>query len=266
MLGRWACVCMMVVVFGSVAAKRVRSAEEGTASVEELKAQVAQLEARVAELETAVAKAEEEAKEVRKRNGGLLLEVRRLGRLCREAGVQTEEKKQPAPRPPAQEDSTSPDKSPWDGFRGLKWGQQLDQCKGMGLWLSDKDSPLLSKSDSRLYHRGEQMSIGNAKLTRVLYGFYRGKFYRYVVITSGYSNFTALKLAVEARYGRGKQENETIDEWRWTGNTSSGQMIVMTLEYNEFDEEALWYALHVPTLQQERRDEEEAAKEAGEDF
>lgn len=56
--------------------------------VKQLRAPVQQLESQVSELESELGRAQETIKDLRQKNGKFILEVRRLERLCRDAGIE----------------------------------------------------------------------------------------------------------------------------------------------------------------------------------
>ncbi len=146
-------------------------------------------------------------------------------------------------------------KSPWSGFRGIKWGTHKKEIA---------DLVLLEKSgDLTCYTRkGEKLAIGkNAKLKEIVYLFYKDQFYMLTVKSKGWANHDALKAAVFVHYGKGHQPNQFVDEWIWTQGDVS-----MLLKYDSISEETILFMQHDPITKQKEKDESRAAKEAGSDF
>jgi len=114
-----------------------------------------------------------------------------------------------------------------DGFRGIKWGTHISTLKGMEYVRTDP-----SFGGIKMYRRiGDVLQIGGAKLKKIEYCFWRGRFYSVFVYTSGDVNWLGLKEAVFEKFGKGYQPNEFIERYVW-GGTRTGMM----LEYNEISE------------------------------
>ncbi|MBW2309386.1 MAG: hypothetical protein JRG73_20905, partial [Deltaproteobacteria bacterium] len=82
----------------------------------------------------------------------------------------------------------------WQGFRGLKWGTNIADAPGMVL--------VEDSGDNKFYQReGEKLAIGDAQLTEINYGFYKGRFDGVTVEVKDYLNWTVLRDVVFASYG-----------------------------------------------------------------
>jgi len=111
-----------------------------------------------------------------------------------------------------------------DGFRGIKWGTKISTLKGMEYVRTDPSS-----GGIKVYIRkGDDLHIGSAKLERIEYGFWKGKFFDVYIITKGSTNFSGLADAVFEKFGMGFQPNKSEVSFMWIGDITQ-----MTLEYNE---------------------------------
>ncbi|MBE3099009.1 MAG: hypothetical protein IMZ44_17990 [Planctomycetes bacterium] len=103
---------------------------------------------------------------------------------------------------------TTVDSDIWTGVRGLKWGTNIADATGMVL--------IEENGNCKLYQRtGDKLTIGEAKLKKAVYGFYKGRFYSVNIDVEGSSNWTALKEATFAVYGEGEKPNEFSEGWYW---------------------------------------------------
>jgi len=143
-----------------------------------------------------------------------------------------------------------------DGFRGIKWGQDISTIEGLVLVVTD-----LSHSGIDVYAReGDELKIGAAELDGIYYGFWQDKVCNVQIYINGDVNFERVKAVVFEKFGEGYQSNEYIEEYHWRGDETW-----MVLRYNEFSEEGmlLMVSSQISTLQQAR--EEEQTKEGAEE-
>lgn len=149
------------------------------------------------------------------------------------------------------------DPNRWDGFRGLKWATNIKDLNDPNMILME------SRNEVRIYMRSnEKLSIGDAQLVGIGYMFYKDRFFTLAIKAKGDTNFTALKDAVFAYYGQGKQLDEFHKEWTWLpalGN--SDKDVRMDLRYNESSEETALVMIYLP-IQQEK-DTDDAKKQLG---
>ena len=174
----------------------------------------------------------------------------------------------------------------WAGFRGLKWATNIADVPGMTL-IKDKgdlkiyrwkgelggQNLLADVGDSKLYHcKGDLLAIGGAKLTEIIYGFYKGRFYYLAVRAEGLSNWTALRDAVFAKYGKGHyfyDKTESYEEqWRWGGPVTAFGVkdVCMELKHNEISEKVELTMFYEPVVVEREADEAKKAKDARKDF
>ena len=106
-------------------------------------------------------------------------------------------------------------------FRGIKWGDPV-----MG--LSDMVLVLDGGALKAYVRKGEDMSMGEAKLDRLHYIFYKGQFYCVYIEFSGSDNFNRLREALVDWYGPGEEKRTPNKHFYWVGGTAS-----VTMNYNE---------------------------------
>ncbi len=154
------------------------------------------------------------------------------------------------------------DPNRWDGFRGLKWATNIKD-------MNDPNMIFMGSSNEvRVYMRSnDKLSIGDAKLENINYGFYKDRFFMLGIRAKGYTNFTALKDAVFAYYGQGKQLDEVKKEWTWLpalGN--SDKDVRMELSYNESGQETALVMIYLPINQEKDAADAKKAMGAGNNF
>src|SRR5258708_6729299 len=80
------------------------------------------------------------------------------------------------------------------GFRGLKFEQSIDSCKGMTLLEADDEVKSYARKD-------DSLELGGAKLKSIDYGFYKGKLAPVVITSEPDPHGAALLKAFEQEYG-----------------------------------------------------------------
>lgn len=100
-----------------------------------------------------------------------------------------------------------------EGFRGIKWGQNIGDLKKMRLVSkNNKGLSIYSRSDDLL-------SLGEAKLTRVRYLFWQKKFFE-AQMSAAPDQLQALKKVLNEKYGEGHNSSgplSTIHDYSWSG-------------------------------------------------
>lgn len=100
------------------------------------------------------------------------------------------------------------------GFRAFSWGETLDQYKDQ-LTL-DHTEDINGGVD--FYSRtNDEMVIGAAKLSKVLYGFWQGKL---AMVTISTPNPDELLSVFTVKFGTGIQANEFIPSYFWDGTNA----------------------------------------------
>jgi len=142
-----------------------------------------------------------------------------------------------------------------DGFRGIKWGIKISDLKGMEYVKTDP-----SYGGVKIYKRkGDVLQIGSAKLDRIEYGFWKGRFCGVSVYTSGNVNWYGLKDAVFEKFGKGYQPNEFIERYFWFGTKTN-----MILGYNEISEKGFLHMRSTEIFNEMEAYDKQKAKEGAE--
>lgn len=98
------------------------------------------------------------------------------------------------------------DKEP-DGFRGIKWGTELNAIGGMRV-IGEQDGGIIKVC----VRDKNRLRFGSAKLNEILYIFWNDKLWAVYMTTSGYKNAQRLKKAAY----------RVLLGWRKNGNRSRG--------------------------------------------
>lgn len=101
-----------------------------------------------------------------------------------------------------------------DGFRGMKWGDSLEQIQSTRILVQTKEN---SAEGSVLYSvENEELEYGEAKLSGIHCNFLQGKLYSVLLLIKDSKNFNALKAEAFAEFGKTKgqqQANEELFQW-----------------------------------------------------
>lgn len=84
-------------------------------------------------------------------------------------------------------------KEPMD-FRGIKWGSLIQDVKGMKLVGEEGDLKLYEKENDPLI-------VMDSNVDRIIYGFFKDRFYSVIVYFHDLENFTKLKKRLVAQLG-----------------------------------------------------------------
>lgn len=131
------------------------------------------------------------------------------------------------------------DPNRWDGFRDLKWGTNIKDANDPNMVLISGSS---GNDEIQVYRRSnDKLSFGDAKLTAILYSFYKDRLCLVMIKAKEEENYTALKAAVFAYYGKGnRQESKSINikNWEWASDFGNcTEDVRMTLKYDLFNAE-----------------------------
>jgi hypothetical protein len=98
------------------------------------------------------------------------------------------------------------------GFGGLTWGTKFSTVREE--FVHSRTNPSLGGIEYYMRKNGE-MTIAEAKLDRIEYGFWQDKFCAVKFYFSGNTNFSLLKRALFKRFGPGTQPNDFIEAYFW---------------------------------------------------
>lgn len=137
----------------------------------------------------------------------------------------------------------------WEGFRGLKWGMNIED-------INNPNMILVKISKDKLFTlytlKTDKLSIGNAKLKTIHYFFYRGKLFLIHIYAKGHSNFRSLQGAISAYYEPGYQPNKFVSKWEWYREDNGA--VEMDLEYNAFNGKTTIRMCYYPILKKINED------------
>jgi len=105
------------------------------------------------------------------------------------------------------------------GFRGIQWETEFSAVeKEMEYY---KPEPGIKGMKTYL-RKGDDLKIGEAKIERIEYAFWKGIFFGVTVSTIGHANWIRLKDAIFEEYGPGLKRNgsNNNDEYTWSGETA----------------------------------------------
>lgn len=135
------------------------------------------------------------------------------------------------------------------GFRDLRFEQSIAACSGMKLVEDDGDNKYYTRSD-------EDLHLGSAKLSKITYGFYKGKFALVLADAHGNVNSSALLAVLQEAYGPGAQSHSDKDSYWW-----DGQHVLANLLINHDTEHSTFF-MHSKALDlQEEADKKAKAQE-----
>lgn len=143
-----------------------------------------------------------------------------------------------------------------DGFRGIAWGTEFSPSLG--------DMTITGESGrTKLYKRsGDKMSIGAAELKTIFYAFDDGRFTSVIIQTTGIVNNNAMLEALKAQFGEPLRPNRFMDDYYWKGKITT---IALDCKIS-MQGDCTTFFMSSQSMDQQRIDREQKAKEAGSDF
>jgi hypothetical protein len=135
---------------------------------------------------------------------------------------------------------------PTEGFRDMRWGENLSAHPEMVL--------IGANTAMKFYTRtNEKMSIGDALMDDIWYGFCDGEFCCVEINFSGFRSFDEMKSVMVARHGTPKQPNLYVKSFYWLNDPK----FTGILGYSEITKKG-----SVTLADQHRWDKSQAAGEA----
>ena len=104
---------------------------------------------------------------------------------------------------------TSTAKEP-DDFRGIKWGSNIRDLPDMKLLAEEGDLKFYEKTNDR-------MKIGDVDADKIVYGFYKDRFYNVMIYYSSPAYFTRIRETLSDTFGKPFQPNESEKKLFWNG-------------------------------------------------
>ena len=103
-----------------------------------------------------------------------------------------------------------------DGYNGIKYGTDISTLKNMQY---EKVDP--NKSNVTVYAReGDVLTLGNASLKSIEYGFFGGRFLTVIIKVADLFNYIVLKESVFEKFGQGIEFDQFSERYYWDGSTT----------------------------------------------
>jgi hypothetical protein len=100
-------------------------------------------------------------------------------------------------------------KEPGD-FRGIKWGSNIRELPDMKL--------MAEEGDLKFFERPNDLTkVGDADVDKVIYGFYKDRFYNVMIYYRSLSNFSRIQEMFSREFGKPFQPNESEKKLFWNG-------------------------------------------------
>ena len=81
------------------------------------------------------------------------------------------------------------------GFRGIRWGENIQELSGL--------TPLAQNGDLKFYVRADdRMKLGDVALEKLVYGFYKDRFYSAMMYFDSQADFSRVKDSLSHQYGQ----------------------------------------------------------------
>ena len=140
-----------------------------------------------------------------------------------------------------------------DSFRGHKWGSDISEFPRTQLVASD--------GESKWYRIiGDKLSIGDAPLSSLSYGFYNNKLYTVAIYFSG-GAYHKIKETLFQTFEKGFKP---IDSWSAIGGDQRSRQLL--LEFSEISDEGFILYSYKPIGDMKHEDDKIAARKAAKDL
>jgi len=130
--------------------------------------------------------------------------------------------------------------------RGIEWGTNYDRLNGFTKVSTQDRLDYYTKED-------DEMTIGDARLEKVVYVFYHKKFCGAVLNFKSSQNFQIVKTTLFDWYGKGGQSDRDEDRYRFRW---SGTNVTITLEYDDITQKGKLIYYYMPIYKKKQRADE----------
>jgi hypothetical protein len=107
-----------------------------------------------------------------------------------------------------------------DEFRGVRWGTPLDQLPGLHVLAEEGDYKFCE-------NRYDKMAFEQVEVEKIVYGFYKNRFYNAMIYFRTSGKLAELKKALTRRHGDPIQPEQAENKYFWNGHTVD---ILMTFD------------------------------------
>ena len=115
-----------------------------------------------------------------------------------------------------------------DGFAGIKWGTEFSEVKSYMVEMGSTSDPAEPNLKIKIFYtkKGDDLKIGEARLDKIEYVFWRGKFAEVQIAAAGPENFNHLKKFLFEKYGTVEKSTQGLYSW-------NGPVTRIALRYDE---------------------------------
>jgi hypothetical protein len=141
-----------------------------------------------------------------------------------------------------------------DDFRGMRWSIDISGLSGMRLIAAEGDMKFYEKQNDNL-------AIGDAKASKIVYGFYKDSFYSLFIYYDGIVNFSKFKNIYIEKYGEAFHPNEYINRFSWSGTN-----LDILLTFDDILKNGRIVYFYRPIMDRIEHDEKENAQKGAADL
>jgi hypothetical protein len=151
------------------------------------------------------------------------------------------------------------------GFRGKDWGTNISEFTDM-VFLKDYGNFPDNYGDQKFYIKNnDNMKIGEADLDRVIYGFYKNRFYYVSIEFKGLRNFSSIKETLFQTYG--VVDQPIFEKTLWdTLYGWNGDKVEIMLVYTTSSQDGDLFYCYQPINEEMGRDKRLKAKSGADDL
>jgi hypothetical protein len=95
-------------------------------------------------------------------------------------------------------------------FSGIRWGSNIRDLAGMKLLAGEGDLKFCEKENDRT-------KIGDADVDKIIYGFYKDRFYNVMIYYRSPLNFAKIRETLSREFGKPFQPNASEKKFFWSG-------------------------------------------------
>lgn len=149
------------------------------------------------------------------------------------------------------------DYTPPTGFRDIPWASSPNAVMGGMALVEDH-------GDMKCYTRKkESLKIGDADLKRIVYCYYKDRFFALTVKFSGATNFTKIQETLTQKFDEPLRPNRYMDKYWWG---IGGSTVTIMLEYNDISKVGDFSYIYEPISAEQTKNEKQRATEATKDL
>ena len=138
-------------------------------------------------------------------------------------------------------------------FRGIKWGIGITELQDM----IPEETIQKPEPDIKYYTRkGEENKIGDIPINKIIYAFYKDKFWAATINFDNYSNYQSLLAGLTSKYGKGYRPKRYSEEYNWFDIPS----LNLGINYSDISKRGSVDYYYKPLSKQMREDRKKAGE------